>query len=367
MFIMARHIKTTHHLEDGTKRGAEIQKKSNEHQRQLALLDNNIPLHLQQCSILQGNGKENRIIADCVIQNRRILPKPVKSAKEASSAFTVFKENKKDINTEECKSKSSEIKSKNVLKDFLYVSEYSEDIIQHLQKIEEDTCVPLSVERQFSANHSVVVNWLIRVQHKLDLPGWVLFTAISLMDKALCNMYVKASELQALACTALWLATKSDSKALVPSISCFLEFAEWIFSAEQIFDFELSLLKISDFKINSVNPLTFVSYYLCVMDIENENVYYTCNYLLDIIYGFIKFSMRSPSLLAAAAVYSSLVIHKMKKEIWKSRERRTGFYTSDKVVTISYFMLSEMKRVQCNSGIFKKYSSSRYNRLTALM
>jgi hypothetical protein len=70
--------------------------------------------------------------------------------------------------------------------------------------------------------------------------------------------------------------------------------------------------------------------------------------------------------LAAAAVYAALQIYH-NQDLWKGKENKEGFYTSDKIQAISAVMLSELRNIGSDTGPFKKYSSSRYNRLSAFL
>lgn len=250
--------------------------------------------------------------------------------------------------------------------EFLYVSEYSSDIIEYLKETEKEKHIPQSIKSKYAANHIIVVNWLIRVQHRLALSGWTLHTAVSLLDRAICIKNIQSHKLQLVACTALWIAAKCDNKNQVPSVSSFCSLSEYSFCDVDMYDMEIMLLKLSDFSLHITNPLSFVSYYLHILSVKSDKVYYTCNYLLDIIYLNIHFSTKRPSLLAAAAVYAALQIYQ-KQNLWKEKENNKGFYTSDKVESISDVMLTELKNSSSDAGPFKKYKSSRYDKLSTAL
>ncbi|PNF15962.1 hypothetical protein B7P43_G07477 [Cryptotermes secundus] len=326
-----------------------------ETQPRLAIRDKNIPICAKQSYASIACGKENQL-AEHVSQSRRLLVRNVSVKNKGGNS----KKNKANL----CTTDTS--KTETLQDAFLYVSEYSSDIIDYLQQIEEEKHVSHSILSKYAVSHDIIVNWLTRVQHRLALPGWTLHAAVSLLDTAICIKGVKTQELQLVASTALWITAKCDMKNQVPRISTFCSLSEYSFHKVDMCDMELTLLKLSNFNLHIVNPLTFVSYYLYRLCVRSDEVYYTCNYLLDIMYLDINFSTKRPSLLAAAAVYAALHIYQ-KQELWKEQENIKGFYTSEKIVNISDIMLNELKKNGCDTGPFKKYSSSRYNKLSTIL
>lgn len=327
-----------------------------EAQPRLAVRDRNVPIYAKQSYGSTACGKENQITGQ-VSHSRRLLPKNVNVKNKGGSSVKAA--NAPDTET-------LETEAQTLPEEFLYVSEYSSSIIDYLQGIEKEKHVPRNIHSKYTANHSIVVDWLTRVQHRLALPGCTLHTAVSLLDAAICMKKVCAHELQLVACTALWIAAKCDMKKEVPGVSIFCRLSEFSFCKVDMYSVEVTLLKLVEFNLHSVNPLTFVSYYLHALSVKSDKVYYTCNYLLDIIYQDINFSTKRPSLLAAAAVYAVLQIYH-KQDLWKGLENKEGFYTSDEIQTISEIMLNELRNSGSDTGPFKKYNSSRYNRLSAVL
>ena len=323
-------------------------------QPRLAVRDRNVPIYGKQSCGSTACGKENQITGQ-VSPSRRLLPKNVNVKNKGGSSV-------KTANSSE----TLEIEDQTLPEEFLYVSEYSSSIIDYLRGIEKEKHVPRHILSKYAANHSIVVDWLTRVQHRLALPGCTLHTAVSLLDAAICMKRVCSNELQLVACTALWIAAKCDMKKEVPGVSIFCRFSEFSFCKVDMYAMEMTLLKLVDFNLHTVNPLTFVSYYLHTLSVNSEKVYYTCNYLLDIMYQDINFSTKCPSLLAAAAVYAALQIYH-KQDLWKGKENKEGFYTSEKIQAISAIMLNELRNIGSDRGPFKKYKSSRYNRLSAFL
>jgi hypothetical protein len=327
-----------------------------EAQPRLAVRDRNIPVYAKQSYGSSACGKENQI-TEQVSHSIRLLPKNVNIRnKEGNSVKTANAFGTETLKTE----------AQTLPEEFLYVSEYNSSVIEYLQGIEKEKHVPRNIHIKYATNHSIVVDWLTRVQHRLALPGCTLHTAVSLLDTAICMKKVCSHELQLVACTALWIATKCGMKKEVPRVSIFCSLSEFSFSKGDMYAMEVTLLNLSDFNLHSVNPLTFVSYYLYTLSVKSDKIYYACNYLLDIIYQDFNFSTKCPSLLAAAAVYAVLQIYH-KQDLWKGKENKKGFYTSDKIQTISDIMLNELKSSGSHTGPFKKYNSSRYNRLSAVL
>lgn len=327
-----------------------------EAQPKLAVRDRNVPIYAKQGYGSTACGKENQITGQ-VSHSRRLLAKNVNEKNKGESSVKTA--NASDTAT-------LETEAETLPEEFLYVSEYSSSIIDYLEGIEKEKPLPRNIHSKYAANHSIVVDWLTRVQHRLALPGRTLYTAVSLLDTAICTKKICSNELQLLACTALWIAAKCDMKNQVPGVSIFCKLSEFSFCKADMYAMEVTLLKLVDFNLHSVNPLTFVSYYLHTLSVNSDKVYYACNYLLDIIYQDINFSTKRPSMLAAAAVYAVLLIYH-KQDLWKGKETKAGFYTSDKIQTVSEIMLNELRNCGSNTGPFKKYNSSRYNRLSLFL
>jgi hypothetical protein len=323
----------------------------------LAVRDKNIPIYAKQSYASRACGKENQK-TEHVSHYRKLLLKKV-NVKNKGENSKKNKPNVHGINT-------SKTETETLPEEFLYVCEYSSDIVEYLQELEEEKHIPQSIQSKYAANHIIVVNWLTRVQHRLALAGWTLHTAVNLLDRAIYVKGIRSHELQLVACTALWIAAKCDQKKKVPSVSSFCSLSEFSFQKTDMYVMEMTLLSISEFNLHIVNPLTFVSYYLHTLSVKSHMVYYTCNYLLDIIYLDINFSTKCPSLLAAAAVYAALCIYQ-KQELWKKKENIKGFYTSDKIWSISDIMLTELKNNGSDTGSFKKYSSSIYKNLSFVL
>ena len=327
-----------------------------EAQPKLAVRDRNVPIYAKQSFGSTACGKENQIIGQ-VSHSARLLPKNVNvKNKGGSSVKTANASDTETLETED----------QTLPEEFLHVSEYSSSVIDYLRGIEKEKHVPRNILSKYAANHNIVVDWLTRVQHRLALSGCTLHTAVSLLDAAICMKRVCSNELQLVACTALWIAAKCDMKKEVPRVSIFCRFSEFSFCKGDMYAMEVTLLKLVDFNLHSVNPLTFVSYYLHTLSVNSEKFYYTCNYLLDIIYQDINFSTKCPSLLAAAAVYAVLQIYH-KQDLWKGKENKEGFYTSEKIQAVSAIMLNELRNIGSDTGPFKKYNSSRYKRLSAFL
>jgi cyclin B len=327
-----------------------------ETQPRLAIRDKNIQIYAKRYTST-ACGKENQDTEHVLHYGRSLLKNVNVESKGGNSKKT--KVVVPGIDT-------SKTETETLPEEFLHISEYSSDIIEYLQELEKERHVSQIIRSKYAANHCIVVNWLTRVQHRLALPGWTLHTAVNLLDRAIFVKDIQSHELQLVACTALWIAAKCDQKNMVPSASSFCSLSEFSFRKIDMYGMEMTLLSIADFDLHTVNPLTFVSYYLHMLSVKSDKVYYTCNYLLDIIYVDISFSTKCPSLLAAAAVYAALLIYK-RQEIWTEKESNKGFYTLDKVWSISDIMLTKLKNNGSDTGSFKKYSSSVYKKLSTVL
>jgi transcription initiation factor TFIIIB Brf1 subunit/transcription initiation factor TFIIB len=322
----------------------------------LTVRDRNIPLDAKQSCGSTACGKENKIIGH-MSHFRRLLPRNVNVRNKGGNSVKAANES----GTATLKTEAQLLPD-----EFLFVSEYSSCIIEYLQQTEKEKRVSMSIRSKYAANHSIVVDWLTRVQHRLSLSGCTLHTAVSLLDTAIFTKEVRSHELQLVACTALWIAAKCDMKKEVPAVSIFCSLSEFSFSKADMYAMEVTLLNLSGFNLHSFNPLTFVSYYLHKLSVKSDKIYYACNYFLDVMYRDINFSTKRPSLLAAAAVYAVLQMYQ-KQGLWKQKENREGFYALDKIQTISDIMLNKLKNSGSDTGAYKKYNSTRYNRLSAAL
>jgi hypothetical protein len=201
----------------------------------LAVRDKNIPVYAKQSYASRACGKENQT-TEHVPHYRKLLFKNVNVKKKEGNS----KKNKLNVHGID----TSKTENETLLEEFLYICEYSSDIIEYLQELEKEVHIPQSIQSKYAANHITVVNWLTRVQNRLALAGWTLHTAVNSLDRAIYVKGIQSHELQLVTCTALWIAAKCDQKKKVCSISSFCSLSECSFQEIDMYVMEITLSSI---------------------------------------------------------------------------------------------------------------------------
>ena len=131
--------------------------------------------------------------------------------------------------------------------------EYRSDIIQYLKKLE----ISFTVSYDFleygpvsQSMRSTLVDWLIQVQHHLNLCQETLYLTVSLLDLVLERRDVDPDKLQLVGITAMLLASKLE-EYYPADIKKLLHLTENSYNLRDVLEMELVMIDVLDFQVLS--------------------------------------------------------------------------------------------------------------------
>ena len=128
----------------------------------------------------------------------------------------------------------------------------------------------ISKQREITMDmRSIVVDWLIEVCGEYRLAEETLYFAISLIDRALCEMNVIRSELQLLGVTCIMIASKWYEIS-PPSMEEWVYICDDQYSSQNIIRMESTVLKLLKFQIVCVTPYHFLRAWIKILQKYNK-------------------------------------------------------------------------------------------------
>lgn len=205
------------------------------------------------------------------------------------------------------------------LEDFTYTKE----IYENMKKKEKDyyfeDCISLNNEVTEKIRN-IIVEWIIEVCKHFKCDQETLFLSIYIMDKYLNLNNIKKSELQLVAITSFFIASKYEEKNNVLADDC-TNITSNSYSRYQIFKMERDILCGLKFELNIVSINYFLGLYFVITN-SNERILKMSNMILDICLLHWGYSKIKPSLLAISA----LIISKKMYEEYKEFEEDVKIY-----------------------------------------
>jgi len=196
------------------------------------------------------------------------------------------------------------------VEDGLY--EYSREVVVYLMEMEIATTVPNDFldDGSVTANmRSILVDWIIQVQHHLKLCQETLYLAIGMLDLVLLRRDVDPDKLQLVGVTALLVASKLEEYYPV-DIKKLLHLTENSYTRAEVTNMERVLLGVLEFQVYLPSPQVFLLRYTRASFRSQDSEFLkTCQYLLDSHLPHSSHPCLTPSLLAAAAVLASSLLN----------------------------------------------------------
>jgi len=196
------------------------------------------------------------------------------------------------------------------MEDGLY--EYSREVVVYLMEMENTTTVPHDFleDGSVTANmRSILVDWIIQVQHHLKLCQETLYLAIGMLDLVLLRRDVDPDKLQLVGVTALLVASKLEEYYPV-DIKKLLHLTENSYKRVEVTHMERVLLDVMEFQVYLPSPQVFLLRYTrASLRSQDSEFLKTCQYLLDSHLPHSSHPCCTPSLVAAAAVLATSLLN----------------------------------------------------------
>eukprot|EP00092_Neocalanus_flemingeri_P040926 GFUD01044560.1.p1 GENE.GFUD01044560.1~~GFUD01044560.1.p1 ORF type:complete len:506 (-),score=174.28 GFUD01044560.1:311-1828(-) len=254
------------------------------------------------------------------------------------------------------------------------MTDYGSEIVSYLRKLQEsftlneDFLDDSSVTRSM---RSILVDWLVQVQHHLKLCQETLYLAVSMLDLVLNRRDVDPDKLQLVGITTLLVASKLE-EYYPADIKKLLHLTEDSYTCREVLEMELVLIEVLDFQLYIPSPQVFLLRYTAAsLHPADPTFLKTCQYLLDCHLPSPSHSCLPPSLLAAAAVLTSGLLYFINTSsispftstVWTPTLIYYTSYSVDDLLVTSMSML-DMVLSSFYTGATTKYKSlSQHSRL----
>jgi len=192
--------------------------------------------------------------------------------------------------------------------------EYSKEVVKYLMMLESMNPIPPEFleDGSITANmRSILVDWIIQVQHHMKLCQETLYLAVGILDMVLHRRDVDTDKLQLVGITALLVASKLEEYYAV-DIKKLLHLTENSYTRLQVTHMERTLLGVLDFQVYLPSPQVYLLRFTRAALRGDDAIFLkTCQYLLDSHLPHPSHPCSPPSCLAAAAVACSCLLYQV--------------------------------------------------------
>lgn len=178
---------------------------------------------------------------------------------------------------------------------------------------------------------STIIDWIVEVHMKSRMHTDTLYLTIRLIDLYLSSKDLDKSKFQMLSCAALLIASK-NLESTPFSVESLVECAGTSFTSQELIDMEFSLFHCVKYHIDFILPSMFLKRYLRLI-LPDMSVSMLSYYICETSMLYPEFIGVTPSRLAAASIYLSLIIHGH-SSTWDHRISINTGYTTDSLTDL---------------------------------
>jgi len=219
---------------------------------------------------------------------------------------------------------------------------------------------------------SILVDWLVQVQHYLRLSQETLYLAVRILDMVLDKREVEGGKLQLVGIAAVLIASKME-EYYPADIKKLLHLTENSYRRKELLQMEIVLFEVIDFQVNLPTCQDFLPRFCCAAFRDQDPSFLkTCQLLVDCHLVTESHSCTPPSHLSSAAVFASLLLFSLSSAsdsaslsgLWTETLTHYTQYEEIELYSTAKSML-KMFLFEDLRGVFNKYrSSSQHQRLT---
>uniref|UniRef100_A0A1B0G6D4 Cyclin N-terminal domain-containing protein n=1 Tax=Glossina morsitans morsitans TaxID=37546 RepID=A0A1B0G6D4_GLOMM len=197
--------------------------------------------------------------------------------------------------------------------DSLLVSGYTNDIYEHLYNLESEQPIHKNhLERQLVIKpnmRAILIDWIYEVHVNFKLVTETFQLAVAIIDQYLQIVYdLVRSKLQLVGATALFIASKYE-EVYPPALYDFVYITNDTYTAHQIRQMELKILKTLNYNLSRPLPIHFLQRFSKAADADATH-HAMSKYFVELSMIEADMVHYKPSEIAAAAVYLSSKILK---------------------------------------------------------
>ena len=186
--------------------------------------------------------------------------------------------------------------------------EYAASVIVYLKQKEKEFVLSQNFLEGGStsiAMRSMLVDWLIQVQHHLRLCQETLYLSIMMLDTVLSKRDITSEKLQLVGVTCLLIASKLE-EYYPADISKLIHLTSNSYTGRQVIKMELVIMDILGCQLYMPEIMSFLRRYVRATFRSQDTKYLkTCQYLIDVTIPEKGFSAIAPSTQAAASILAA--------------------------------------------------------------
>jgi len=243
--------------------------------------------------------------------------------------------------------------------------EYAAEVVSYLKSMETDRILPRNFLDSSGVSdnmRSILVDWILQVQHYLYLGQETLYNAVFILDTVLGRREVEPDKLQLVGIAALLVASKLE-EYYPADIKKLLHLTENSYTVRELLHMEMILLDVLEFKVYNPTAQDYLPRYTRAAIRHGDDQFLkTCQLLVDCHLPHVNHSCLSPSLLAAASVYTALQLYHLTNnetpttDLWTPTLQHYAAYQEEQLAPISLTMLDKLSSTNF-TGFRTKYKS----------
>ncbi|XP_075064180.1 G2/mitotic-specific cyclin-B2-like [Mixophyes fleayi] len=248
-------------------------------------------------------------------------------------------------------------------------SEYVMEIYNYLKQLELQQSVRpkyLDGKDLNERMRAILVDWLVQVHSRFQLLQETLYMGIAIMDRFLQVQSVSRNNLQLVGVTALLVASKYE-EMYTPEVGDFVYITDNAYSASQIREMEMIILRELNFDLGRPLPLHFLrrASKSCSADAEQHTL---AKYLMELTlidYDMVHFH---PSEIAAAALCLAQKV--LGQGSWGATQNHYTGYSEEDLSLIMKHMAKNVTKVNQNLtkhvAVRNKYANSKLMKISTI-
>eukprot|EP00088_Acartia_fossae_P024761 TRINITY_DN25654_c0_g1_i1.p1 TRINITY_DN25654_c0_g1~~TRINITY_DN25654_c0_g1_i1.p1 ORF type:complete len:413 (-),score=86.25 TRINITY_DN25654_c0_g1_i1:157-1395(-) len=261
------------------------------------------------------------------------------------------------------------------IEDGLY--DYAADVIVYLSSLESEFKLkPDFLKGGSTTQHmrSMLVDWIVQVQHYLRLSQETLYLSIKMIDLVISKRDIPSDKLQLVGISCILIASKME-EYYPADIRKLISLTSDSYTKKQVLKMEIVIINVLNYQMYFPEIMPFLKRYTRAALRSNDDKFLeTCQYLIDGNIVDDCFSTVSPGQQAAASILAANLLYSMsvnkfeeptEEEVWSLTLRHyTKCHVKD-IINIVHTMI-KLQLVSEFTGAKTKYTSNSMHQRIAL-
>ncbi|XP_054786020.1 cyclin-B2-4-like isoform X2 [Prosopis cineraria] len=239
---------------------------------------------------------------------------------------------------------------------------HTEAMLDEIERLNSSCVSPDYMAGQFDINEkmrAILVDWLIEVHYKFELMEETLYLTVNLIDRFLERQAVIRKKLQLVGVTAMLIACKYEEVS-VPTVEDFILITDKAYKREEVLNMEKLMMNTLQFSLCVPTPYVFMRRFLKAAQ-SDKKLELLSSFIIELCLVEYKMLRFSPSLLAAAAIYTAQCSLYQYKQWTKTSDWYTN-YSEDQLLECSRMMVTFHHKAGTGklTGVYRKYTTCKY-------